>query len=449
MKVIELTAENFKKLKAVTIKPEANIQVISGANEQGKSSVIDSIWFALRGAEAAKETRTSMPIRDGQDKGKIKLDLGDIVVTRKFTKAGTTVTVESKDGAVFKSPQAILDNLIGRVALDPLSFANETEAKQKEILLSIVDIGIDLDKNAQDRKAAFDERTLVNREITNMGEIAPVEKAEPVDMGELTKAEKEIRDKLNALYLQNKKTNEEARKKHLAEIEIEREGNKKFNDEQIRISDMLSDINDHLIGLRHYGYKGQEVELWIGSLLQPQPQKTEINIPEPKYIDPELPDDSELRAIQDKLRNAGDINSKAKEYQSYLKKVADKEAKQKDSYAFTKKIEKLDKEKNDAVVAAKFPVAGLSFSDDGVLYNNIPFSQCSSAQKLRVSVAVAMATNPKLRVIRISDGSLLDTKNMAILEEIAKENDFQCWVEKVDESGSMGVCIEDGEVAND
>ena len=106
----------------------------------------------------------------------------------------------------------------------------------------------------------------------------------------------------------------------------------------------------------------------------------------------------------------------------------------------------LEKQKTDAIAAASFPVPGLGFNDTGVTFKGLPFAQCSSAEKLRVSVAVAMSAAPKLRVIRITDGSLIDSKNLEILSTLAKENDFQLWIEKVDESGKVGVYIEDGEV---
>jgi len=34
-----------------------------------------------------------------------------------------------------------------------------------------------------------------------------------------------------------------------------------------------------------------------------------------------------------------------------------------------------------------------------------------------------MALNPELRVLRITDGSLLDTNNMAVLAEMVKDGD--------------------------
>jgi len=95
---------------------------------------------------------------------------------------------------------------------------------------------------------------------------------------------------------------------------------------------------------------------------------------------------------------------------------------------------------------AKFPIDGLGFNEQGVTFNGIPFKQCSSAERLKVSLAMAMALNPELKVIRITNGNLLDSSNMTIVEQMAKDNDYQIWLEMVDESGSMGIYIEDGEV---
>jgi hypothetical protein len=61
-------------------------------------------------------------------------------------------------------------------------------------------------------------------------------------------------------------------------------------------------------------------------------------------------------------------------------------------------------------------------------------------------MAIAMASNPELRVIRIKDASLLDEDNFAIVKEMAQEKDYQVWMEIVGGNGEMGVYIEEGEV---
>jgi hypothetical protein len=111
------------------------------------------------------------------------------------------------------------------------------------------------------------------------------------------------------------------------------------------------------------------------------------------------------------------------------------------------KIDALDNRKAQAVRDAAMPIDGLAFDDTGVTYRGVPFKQASAAEQLRVSLAMAMALNPKIRVIRITDGSLLDSANMQLIADMAAGRGFQVWVERVDESGAVGVVIEDGAVA--
>ena len=92
------------------------------------------------------------------------------------------------------------------------------------------------------------------------------------------------------------------------------------------------------------------------------------------------------------------------------------------------------------------PVEGIEFGEDSVLLNGVPFEQASDAEQLRASVAIAMAANPKLRVIRIRDGSLLDDEAMQLLGTMATEADMQVWIERVDSSGRIGFVLEDGHV---
>ena len=115
MKIVKLTAENIKKLRAVEIVPQGNVVKISGKNEQGKTTVLDSIFWALGGTKAIQEE----PIRQGETKASIRLELDDLVVTRTFTPGNSYLKVENKEGTSFKSPQAMLDKLVGKLSFDP------------------------------------------------------------------------------------------------------------------------------------------------------------------------------------------------------------------------------------------------------------------------------------------------------------------------------------------
>jgi hypothetical protein len=58
-----------------------------------------------------------------------------------------------------------------------------------------------------------------------------------------------------------------------------------------------------------------------------------------------------------------------------------------------------------------------------------------------------MSLNPRLRVIRILDGSLLDAENLALITSMAADQDYQIWIERVADGSGIGVVIEDGAIA--
>jgi hypothetical protein len=92
------------------------------------------------------------------------------------------------------------------------------------------------------------------------------------------------------------------------------------------------------------------------------------------------------------------------------------------------------------------PIEGLALNEEGVTFNDLPFSQCSSAEQLRISVAMGLALNPKLKVLLIRDGSLLDEESMKALAEQAAAADAQVWLERVGDKDKCAVIIEDGAV---
>ncbi len=156
---------------------------------------------------------------------------------------------------------------------------------------------------------------------------------------------------------------------------------------------------------------------------------------------PALLDTSELKT---QLHSAETINQKVRDAQE--RKRLDKllKAKRSESTKMTLAIESIDAEKEQRLAEAKFPVAGLSFGEDGVLFQGLPLEQASAAESLKVSVAMGFALNPKLKVLLIRDGSLLDEKSLATVAQMAEEHDGQIWIEVVRKDEACSVIIEDG-----
>ncbi|MCK5236439.1 MAG: AAA family ATPase [Deltaproteobacteria bacterium] len=416
MKIIKLQAENYKVLKAVTITPEGNTVIISGKNGQGKTSTLDTIWAALSGGEAGKKNKK--PIREGEDHAMITLDLGDLIVTRKWTSNEKSyLTVENKEGANFKSPQSILDNLVGRLTFDPLEFANLKNKEQVDALLETIDLDIDLDTVGSARADFFTERTDVKREVKRLDSalsmMAVPEEGMPIKEVSATDILNEIEEASSV-----------KRMLHCAKDELMQEQNS-LSAAQEELMEKVASIEQLKI----------EISNRINTIATSEEVIESIKVPDIEVLETKLKTVEETNKA---IRNAGEYNRIQKQYNDQTGK----------HIALTMKIEELDKKKADAIKAAKMPVDGLSFDEDGLTLKGVPFAQVSSAEQLRVSVAMAMAINPKLRVLRITDGSLLDSDSMKIIEQMATDNDFQIWIEVVDDTGKVGIYIEDGEIAN-
>jgi len=128
---------------------------------------------------------------------------------------------------------------------------------------------------------------------------------------------------------------------------------------------------------------------------------------------------------------------------------ADKEAGDLEAQScdITADILALDHQVEERIRDAHLPLPGLAFDTEGdaVLYQGVPLSQASGAEQLRVGVSLAIAANPKLKVMLIRDGSLLDDNNLALLREMAEQSGHQIWIERVGNDGAS-VVLEDGEI---
>lgn len=408
LRVVKLSAENYKRLSAVEITPDldAATVTIAGRNAQGKSSVLDAIWAALSNTAAAKGTTTTRPIRDGEKTARVTVDLGDIIVTRKWEGDKNTLIVESADGARFPSPQKMLDDLIGRLSFDPLAFASLPAKAQQAELLNLVELPFNPVELAAKRKGLFDQRADIGREGKQLkGQLDGY----PQPAADLPETELSVSQLVSELRAAQGQEQERADAERGAE----------------RAARVIAEAEETLKIAR------RDLEV---------AQERLTGLPEMRDLA------ASLSAIETQIDNAESINNSVRT-EAERKRIEEKSnAKRVEYKSLTSQLEQLDKSKSEALSNAKFPVDGLGFDDDGVTYNGVPFAQASSAERLRVSVAMAMALNPKIRVIRIADGSLLDSENLAVIEAMAAEQGFQVWIEVVDETGAIGVVIEDGAV---
>jgi len=413
-KIDKLEIKNLKRIKAVSLDNLGNFVLIGGNNNQGKTSLLDGIWFTLKGGKVIQNT----PIRKGAKEGSCVLEWKGFKVTRTFTAKGETeFTTKLKveiNGTEIKGAQGVLDKFISDFTFDPLAFSllGETAAgrkKQRDTLLSLVDISINLDEIAAKKERLYNERADVNKNVniykTNLGVITlpdnPENYQELIDVVQVAQE----------LQVANEQRLDLVNKKNSLNVIIEDE------------KGVLEEIKGLEEKLKRLATTGEKLDKEIKET------------PEPA-----------LAELQAKLDGANEFNDKVnavKHHAGLSKKHNDAKA---DSDKLTQLMKDLETSKVDALSKAEFPVEGLSVDENGVTYNDLPFEQASGSQKLKVSVAMAAALIPEggLDLIRIKDASLLDDNNLDELGKMADELGCQFFVEVVGVRGNVSVVMEDG-----
>lgn len=432
-KIIRLTSENVKRLQAVEITPANNVVVIAGENGQGKSSIIDSIEYALAGASSFPKA----PVRKGADKAKIVVELDSLIITRTISQNGnTSLTVTTRDGAKYATPQAILDGLIGKLSFDPLEFSRQKPDVQAETLRKIA--GLDFTKQKAKRQAVFDERTVVNRAVkaleAKLANLPPPIAGLPeseVSTSEVLDRQKQAME----FNTENAKTrNTVVFQKDVLSVAETSEASAKTTVDALnrKIEELQRELHEAVI--RHSDLVDRK--LAARKLLA----DAEADVAK-------LEPDKDLTVFAAELSKLEETNRQVRNAQQRKRTMEELKAEQKKADGHTATIETIDAEIATSIQSAKYPIAGLGFSTDGtVMFNDLPFEQASGAEQLRVSVAIGLALNPKLRVLLVRDGSLLDENSRKLLLELAKENDAQVWLEQVGTQGEVAVVIEDGMV---
>lgn len=433
MKIISLNAENFKRIVAIEITPTGNIVEIAGKNGQGKSSILDAIWVALAGLGVAPK----QPIRKGELEARIVLTLGgdkpEIVVTRTFRpgKDGGDVTsslkVESADGAKYSSPQQMLDKLLGSLAFDPLAFERMDARAQFDALRQFVP-GVDFEALDIANRGDYDRRTHQNR-------IGKEARAAATAMRIVTPSGQRVDETALVAEL-------EGAGKHNTDIETRKANRAKIQD---KVALLRRTAEGELRAIKEH----EDAIVACRERLQ---SMEEESAREQGRLDaaPPLPQPIDTSVLLGKIANARRTNAEIDDAQRAIVQrdelVAKAKAAEAAAATLSESIDMREIKKREAIAAAKLPVDGITFGDNEILLGGVPFSQASDAERLCASISMAMAMNPKLRIIRVRDGSLLDEDSMKLLATLAQKRDYQVWIERVDGSGKVGIVIEDGRV---
>lgn len=422
MRIIGIHIENVKRVLKVEVRPEAGLVQISGKNGSGKSSVLDAIEWALAGDRSIDWK----PVRKGQVTATIRLEIGEgetvaYRVTKTIKDHGegniTKLLVQDAEGAPARKPQDILNSFVGNLTLDPVDFINRKPDDRIAILKGLVP-GVDWPGLAAKRQRIFDQRTEARREAKRL-------KAVLASRPEVKDAPPELVD-INPLMGELAKAGLVATE--IASIENARAGRRGHAASCIAGAvDLEAQANEVLERAKDLRSMASKAEREADAMPNP-----------PAPID--------TTAIREQIDKARTANEKFKAKAERLKIDIDLADAEGDVIGCDEAIDSLDEGVAAIIAKSDLPVRNLTLGEGDVMLDGQPFGQASFAEQLRASIGLAMAENPKLRVIRIRHGGNdLDEDAMAILKEVAESDGFDIWIERVVPIGEAAVVMENGE----
>lgn len=448
---------------------------VTGSNGVGKTSIIDSIKYAL-----TNDSSRDYVIKNGESEGEIfiETDTGLTIDRKKRVNQADYKNIR-QDGKPVQSPEAFVRELFTPLQIEPVRFTQMSRQEQNRIILDLIEFdwdlnwikekfgeipqGVDYQQNIlqvlndiqSEKGVYFQTRQDINREIRNktafISDIAKdipqgfqAEKWEAYDLSEaytkITKAQeynsrieraKLFKDSYDnkvrgyqaemEIAVSNLKSAITAEREQLtSEIERKKAEIKAAEDKLNSLSDKIADKTK--IFESEYREKVAKLD-------------SDIKVAD-EYIGKQLVD---ISAMQTEVKTAEEMKKHLNEYRRMKSMQNELETLEEHSKALTSKIELARELPGEILKTATIPVKGLTVKDGIPLINGLPVSNLSEGEQLQLCVDVALSKPNSLQIILIDGAEKLSEKNRLALYEKCKEKGLQFIATRTTDSDDLEV----------
>lgn len=412
MKINSLELENVKRIKAVKIEPTENgLTVIGGRNGQGKTSVLDSIAWALGG----DRFRPSEPQREGSvlpPNLKITMDSGIIV-----ERTGKNSTLKVTDPTGRKGGQQLINEFISQLALDLPRFMTASNKEKANTLLRIIGVGDRLAQLEHDETELYNKRHMI-------GQIADQKLKYAREMTEYPDVPEQLISASELIKQQ------QCIMAHNAE-------NKRKRDRAAEIQHHYDAVNSKINGI--------QAELQR-LMTEQQSLMDDLRI---AHMETEHLEDLSTAELEEDIENVEKINIKIRANLEKEKAEEDAKAYQTQYSQLTNELEDVRQKKTDLLKSAQLPLPGLSVKDGELTYNGFKWDNMSGADQLKVSTAIVCKLNPSCGFVLLDKLEQMDLDTLAEFGKWLESEGLQAIATRVSTGDECSVLIEDGYVVNE
>lgn len=403
MKINRLEIENVKRIKAVKIEPrESGLTLIGGNNNQGKTSVLDSIAWALGG----ERFKPSQATREGSvipPNLHIVMNNG-LIVERKGKNSALKVTDPNGN----KGGQQLLNEFVEQLALDLPKFMESSGKEKAQTLLQIIGVGDQLINLEKEEKELYQERLYVGRTADQKEKFAKEQPYFPEAPKDLVSPSDLIRQQQEILA----RNGENQRK---------RENLHKLEQDYQKINDDLSELLAK--------QKRIEEDLRIAKLSAADLQ------------------DESTAELEASISNIEEINRKVRANLDKEKAEDDAKVYRSQYNELTEKISDLRSKKNSLLDSAELPLPELSVADGELIYKGQKWDNMSGSERLKVSTAIVRKLNPDCGFVLLDKLEQMDMKTLQEFGLWLESEGLQAIATRVSTGDECSIIIEDGYVA--
>ena len=414
--ITSLEAENVKRIKAVALTPApTGLTLVGGNNNQGKTSVLDALAWALGG----EKFRPAAAQRDGAvAPAHLKVTLSNgVVVERKGKNSSLTVT----DPTGRRSGQQLLNAFVEPLALDLPRFMEASDKEKADILLRIIGIGNELHLRDMEIKSIYDKRTFTGQLAQQKKHFAdelisyPDAPEQPLSASDLIRRQQDILARNGENQRLRQQAQELARQEQQCLDELKRTRERIAELEKLR--EGLDAKHTKLFNQR------KNAEKTVAQLQDESTAELEASIQSIEETN------RKVRANLEKARAEDEAAQYTSDYEKLTEALSQKRA-----------------ERLALLNGADLPLPGLSVEDGALTYNGKRWRDMSGSDQLRVTAAIVRRLNPDCGFVLLDK---LEQMDLATLEEFGRwleAEGLQAIATRVSTGSECQIIIEDGMV---
>ena len=398
--ITALEVENVKRIQAVSLEPSpTGLTVIGGANNQGKTSVLDAIAWALGGdryrPDNVQREGSSAPARL-----KVTLSNGIIVERR-----GKNCDLKVTDPTGRRGGQQLLNSFVEELALNLPKFMEASNREKADTLLRIIGVGDRLRELEQKEQQLYHQRTYTGQQRDQKAKYArelpfvPDAPDEPVSASELIRRQQDI-------LLRNAEN--QRKRQRLAQLSQERDV----------MREQLELLREQL----------SQVE---ADLTAAQKDAAQLN-------------DESTAELEESIRRIDEVNQAVRTNAERRRAEGEAELLERQYCELTEAITQVRTERTQLLNGADLPLPGLSVENGTLLYRGQPWGNLSGSDQLKVSAAIVRRLKPECGFVLMDKLEQMDPRTLSEFGTWLEQESLQVIATRVSTGGECSILISDG-----